>query len=139
MAHLAVQFLSQHDSAVLHLQNLPLFPDSSSSENCSLIKEVSFPTILAILACPVFEASYHTDKIYAMRFQANQKKTLWKFQKDTKRENWFSYFCIDVAGYLILGLIRLWTMNFVLIGEKAALQELLGGKIEYRTQNWAAG
>lgn len=23
--------------------------------------------------------------------------------------------------------------------EKAALQELLGGKIEYKTQNWAAG
>lgn len=30
-------------------------------------------------------------------------------------------------------------MQFVLTGEKAALQELLGGKIEYKTQNWAAG
>lgn len=29
--------------------------------------------------------------------------------------------------------------EFCINREKAALQELLGGKIEYRTQNWAAG
>lgn len=82
MAHLAVQLLSQHDSAVLHLQGLSLFPDSSSSENCSVNKEVcSFPNMLAILACPIFKASYHTDKVYAMRFQTNLIEVSERYQK----------------------------------------------------------
>lgn len=71
--------------------------------------------ILTILTCSVFKARYHTDKIYAMKFQTNQRKILYKFQKKGKSDFDISAWCGWIPNFR---LNILWIMQFVLPGKK---------------------